>query len=519
MNPFIRLRRRLDRRLPLAVKVGIPVVLISTVVAAAFGATSIAETKARINDTYAVQATALIPLIVSQAQDEPDDPNAATAFLGQFVTLHPDVQRVRVFELSLPGSPIVWASSDRSELGLRTDPRLLPAPGEIHRQDVDLDGESTLLVLERVEIAGEPAWVGIYFSTEARAAAVDSVRRRIFVEATLVIAAELVALTLVLYFLVLRRVKRMGGAASAVARGDYSVRLREGEEPPSNDELVNVAREFDRMISAVESRTHEQAEVAERLRELDEAKNTLLHAVSHDLRSPITSILGSAMTLERSDEMGLDEEQQKELLRGLVSGARKMHRMVSDLLDLDRLDKGIVAPRRRRADIAALVRRVVEEIGPHLVGKHEVRLETEPVEIAVDAPKVERIVENLLANAAKHTPKGTGVWAKVRPHDGGALITVEDEGPGVPPKMRQSIFEPFRQVSGARGGGVGIGLSLVSSFAQLHGGRAWVTDREGGGASFNVYIPDGPEDPGDEKESEHPTARIGSDHGGRSSTG
>lgn len=500
-------------------KVGIPVVLISTVVAAAFGATSIAETRARINDTYAIQAGGLVPLIVAQAQDQPDDPNNATAFLGQFITLHPSVSRVRIFKMALPGPPIVWASSDRSDVGVPVDPGLLPPPGDALQRDVRMGGETTLLILEPVEIGGERAWVGIFFNTDARTDAVNSVTRRSFLQAAIVISAELLALTLVLYFLVLRRIKRMGGAAAAVAGGDYSVRLPEGDEPPSNDELVNVAREFDHMISAVESRTREQAEVAERLRELDEAKNTLLHAVSHDLRSPITSILGSAMTLERSDKMGLDEEQQKELLRGLVSGARKMHRMVSDLLDLDRLDKGIVEPKRQKTDVAELVRRVVEEIGPHMVGKHAVRVETEPVEIAVDAPKLERIVENLLANAARHTPKGTGVWVKVRAYEDGALLTVEDEGPGVPPRMRESIFEPFRQVSGAKAGGVGIGLSLVSSFAKLHGGRAWVTDREGGGASFNVYIPDGPEDSGDEKESEHPTARIGSDRGGRSSTG
>jgi signal transduction histidine kinase len=108
---------------------------------------------------------------------------------------------------------------------------------------------------------------------------------------------------------------------------------------------------------------------------------------------------------------------------------------------------------------------------------------------------VERIIENLLRNAARHTPEGTRMWLRVRKYEGGALIVVEDDGPGVPDALKGVVFEAFRQGEHDRqhDPGTGIGLSLVASFAHLHGGRAWVQDREGGGASFRVYLPSGEE--------------------------
>ena len=232
--------------------------------------------------------------------------------------------------------------------------------------------------------------------------------------------------------------------------------------------------------------------VVDRLQRLDEVKNTLLHAVSHDLRGPITSMLGSAVTLER-DEASLSPNDRQNLVRGLASSARKMHRIVNDLLDMDRIERGIVEPHRFKTDVGALVRRVVEELG--FSTDRPIEVDTDGVVVAIDGPKVERIVENLLANTARHTPAGTQVWVRAHARDDGVLISVEDNGPGVPHDLWPAIFEPFKQGSGeGNAPGVGIGLSLVSRFADLHGGRAWVADRPGGGAAFHVYLPDGPVD-------------------------
>jgi PAS domain S-box-containing protein len=231
-----------------------------------------------------------------------------------------------------------------------------------------------------------------------------------------------------------------------------------------------------------------EMEAGRRLRALDEMKNTFLEAVSHELRTPLTAILGSALTLEREDvELAGDEG--KDLVRRMAANARKLNELLSDLLDLDRLARGIVEPKRQPTDVGALARGVVEE--SERGEDRRVELDVEPVEVWVDAAKVERIVENLVANAVRHTPEGTGVWVRVRPQTGGVLIAVEDSGSGIPESEREAIFEPFRQLPSGQphSPGVGIGLSLVARFAEIHGGRAWVEDRPGGGASFRVFLP------------------------------
>jgi signal transduction histidine kinase/putative methionine-R-sulfoxide reductase with GAF domain len=236
------------------------------------------------------------------------------------------------------------------------------------------------------------------------------------------------------------------------------------------------------------SRFHELEQAADRLRALDEMKNMFLDAVSHELRTPLAAVLGIALTLQRGD-VELSSEDHLDLVTRLVTNARKLERLLSDLLDLDRLTRGILRPNRHPTDVAALVRRVIEN--SDLLNNHEVTVDAPPVSVDLDGPKVERIVENLLANTARHTPAGTHVRVGITRRDGGILLVVEDDGPGIPADLRESIFQPFQQGPNRNphSPGVGIGLSLVARFAELHGGRAWVDERAGGGASFHVFLP------------------------------
>jgi PAS domain S-box len=234
-----------------------------------------------------------------------------------------------------------------------------------------------------------------------------------------------------------------------------------------------------------------EREAAQRLRALDEMKNTFLEAVSHDLRTPLTSILGSALTLEQT-ELNLPQDDALDLVGRIAANARKLERLLSDLLDLDRLQRGIVSPQRRPIDLAELVHRSVETTENPRGRDIEVRVES--ITASVDAAKVERILENLLSNAIRHTPHGTRIWIRGFGQDGGVMLVVEDEGPGIPLDLHEAVFEPFRQAPGSsseHSPGVGVGLSLVRRFAELHGGRAWLEDREGGGSSFHVFLPGG----------------------------
>jgi PAS domain S-box-containing protein len=232
-----------------------------------------------------------------------------------------------------------------------------------------------------------------------------------------------------------------------------------------------------------------ERQAARQLRALDEMKNTFLDAVSHELRTPLAAVIGIALTLQRAGA-NLAQEDALDLVDRLVANAAKLDRLLTDLLDLDRLSKGILTPRRSRTDLAALVGRLAQEWRRR--SGRQLQVAAEPVVAWVDAAKVERVVENLLANAGRHTTPDTPVWVRVARRDEGVLLAVEDAGGGVPQELRAALFEPFRQGPGAaaHAPGVGIGLSLVARFAELHGGRAWVQDRPGGGASFQVLLPD-----------------------------
>jgi two-component system sensor histidine kinase KdpD len=217
-------------------------------------------------------------------------------------------------------------------------------------------------------------------------------------------------------------------------------------------------------------------------------KNTFLAAVSHELRSPLTSILGLSLTLE---QQRLSAADRRDLTRRVAQNARKLDRLLKDLLDIDRLSRGNVTPQLRPTDVGALARGAIESLE---LGERRVIVEAEEVLVPVDAPKIERVLENLVMNAVRHTDDEVTIWVRVWAGAGGAFVAVEDDGPGVPDDLQSAIFEPFRQgpTAAAHAPGTGIGLSLVAMFTELHGGRAWVEERVGGGASFRVFLPGEP---------------------------
>jgi len=191
-----------------------------------------------------------------------------------------------------------------------------------------------------------------------------------------------------------------------------------------------------------------------------------LGTLLHDLRTPLAAILGLAITLERED-VALKPDEAKDLVSRIADNARRLDRMVGDLLDLNRIAHGTIELTIVPSDIAELTANV-------------------------DPARVERMVENLLSNSVRHTSPESRIWLRVREQDGGALIAVDDEGSEVVPAFREAIFEPFGQGRDwdELAPGSGIGLALVAGLAELHGGRAWVQDRDGGGASFRVWLPD-----------------------------
>jgi PAS domain S-box-containing protein len=277
---------------------------------------------------------------------------------------------------------------------------------------------------------------------------------------------------------------------------------RDGRQVPVEVAIIPVAVGQDTMFTGYirdiseRKRAQEDLERAldverragDRLRALDEMKDTFLQAVSHDLRTPLAAILGLAITLERGN-VELSGSETRHVAGRIEHNARKLERLVTNLLDLDRLSRGVVTPSFEPADVGEIVGRMVAESEPSV--RERIRLSTESAVIPVDPPKVERILENLLVNAWRHTPEGTPIHVGVSGSPDGVTIVVEDEGPGVSDDLRERIFEEFKQGTepSHASPGVGIGLALVQRFARMHHGHAWVQERAGGGASFRVFLP------------------------------
>ena len=273
-------------------------------------------------------------------------------------------------------------------------------------------------------------------------------------------------------------------------RVEYRIQRRDGAWIWVLDEATAVRNEDGRPIcwQGLIFDITERKEAEERLIALDRLKDLLLQTLWHDLKEPLTAILVAASTLQRLSDQ-LTEDERQHMLATLVGRTKGINALVTDLLDLERLDSGIVEPRRFPIDLGVLVRGLACRMDA--VARRMVVVDERQCRAELDAPKVERIVENLLSNAVRHTPDGGRIWVRFWRDGNTVTLAVEDEGPGVPPELRTRIFEPFVRGSNVEGvPGSGIGLSLVARFAELHGGRAWVEDRAGGGASFRVELAD-----------------------------
>jgi signal transduction histidine kinase len=231
-----------------------------------------------------------------------------------------------------------------------------------------------------------------------------------------------------------------------------------------------------------------EQEAARRLQEVDAVKTDFLSTVSHELRTPVTAIRGFATLLDESWER-LDDDQRRDLIGRIARNAGSLTVLVNDLLDFARLERRSLQVRVETVDLAAVVAAVVDQ-NATLVEDHTIALHAEPgVRALADPNAVERILANLLTNAAKFSPPGTTITVHVGEADGRAVLTVDDEGPGVPPAERQRVFSRFYRgphEHAVRTRGAGVGLAVVAELAERLGATVTVGDAPGGGARFSV---------------------------------
>ena len=244
----------------------------------------------------------------------------------------------------------------------------------------------------------------------------------------------------------------------------------------------SVAVALERAILAKES--HEARLTAES----EKMRNALLSSISHDLRTPLTSIAGAASALR--DQQG-DVAQLSETI---YEEAMRLNLQVQNLLDMTRLQSGLIQPRLEWHSLEEIVgssiRKTAEVLGEREV---TVSLPGDLPLIRVDQELMEKVFTNLLENAAKHTPGGTPVEILARNGSERVFVEISDRGPGIPKGQESEIFERFAQLqNGESQSGFGLGLAICRTVMRLHEGRVWAKGREGGGAVFVVEIPKQP---------------------------
>jgi two-component system sensor histidine kinase KdpD len=271
-------------------------------------------------------------------------------------------------------------------------------------------------------------------------------------------------------------------------------------------------------IAIEQARLAQEQRAAAMALESDRLKTALLSSVSHDLRTPLAGIKAAATSLLQ-DDIQWSAEDRRAFASDIDAEADRLTRLVSNLLDLSRIEAGGIQPDRDWEDVAEMVLRVVERATPQLRG-HPVSVDVPPnlPPVYLDAVQIEQVLINLLENATKYSPAGSsiGVSAAVAsgPNDVSEVrISVADRGPGISRAEQDRVFDKFYRVRGSnrRAAGTGMGLAIVRGLVAGHGGRVWVESEPGRGSTFVVALPlvnEAPAQPFEQAPPSHPLEEI-----------
>jgi two-component system sensor histidine kinase KdpD len=235
-------------------------------------------------------------------------------------------------------------------------------------------------------------------------------------------------------------------------------------------------------------RLADEARLAALRAKTEELRSGLLSAVSHDLRTPLATITGAATTLR--DDATLDPATRGDLTEAICEEADRLERLVSNLLDMTRLDSGTVEPRREWVPLVEVIGAALTRLEGRLAGRHVTTAIPEELPlVSLDPVLVEQLFMNLLENAAKYTPPTSEIDVRASREGGTLVVDVSDRGPGIPPGDEERVFERFHRGAHAGVRGVGLGLPIARAIAQAHGGRLVAANRPGGGAVFRLTLP------------------------------
>ncbi len=277
----------------------------------------------------------------------------------------------------------------------------------------------------------------------------------------------------------------------AAQGGEVVLEAEAPTDPAAREFIAGAAAQARLALSRLASEARSEAAAVRT--ESERLRNTLLSGISHDFRTPLTTIVGATTSLLEQDH-ALDPTAKRQLLHSVLHEAQRLHALTSTLLDLSRMQEGALQPRFEWCPADELVQEVLRALQPRLQGLQvQVAVPGDPP-VWCDPGLVERVLANLLDNAIRHAPAAGRITIAAQHTPGHWQLSVADNGPGVPPGSESRIFQKF--VRGDHGGnGTGLGLALCAAIADLHGGSIGVHNDSGAVFTLRIVQPtDGPAD-------------------------
>jgi two-component system sensor histidine kinase KdpD len=243
------------------------------------------------------------------------------------------------------------------------------------------------------------------------------------------------------------------------------------------------------------ARLRQESLQVEVLRRTDTLRAALLSSVSHDLRTPLSSIKAAASSLLQ-DDVQWDEEARRSFTLSIERQADRLNRLVENLLDMSRIEGGALKPEKEWYPVDELIHDVLGQMEPLLQGRVvETHLPDDLPPVQLDYLEIDQVLTNLIENALRYTPAQSAIEIGAQAGDGEVEISVADRGSGIPPDEIDHIFDKFYRVKAtdgsARSVGSGLGLAVSKGLVEAHGGRIWAENRPGGGAVFRFTLPVG----------------------------